>query len=138
MSVFVDTSAFYAAADRSEPAHERMRDALAAADGLVTTDHVLLESWLLLDGRLGRHAAQAFWSAIRDGAAETVTVGAVDLDRAWRIASDFADQGFSFADMTSFAVMERLGLTRAASLDRHFAVYRYGRSRERAFEIVAG
>ena len=32
--------------------------------------------------------------------------------------------------------MERLGLTRAASFDDDFAVYRYGRSRDKAFEVV--
>ena len=32
--------------------------------------------------------------------------------------------------------MQRLGVLRAASLDDHFAVFRFGRERERAFEIV--
>jgi len=32
--------------------------------------------------------------------------------------------------------MERLGVTQAASFDNDFAVYRYGRHRDRAFEIV--
>jgi uncharacterized protein len=32
--------------------------------------------------------------------------------------------------------MERLGLTRAASFDDDFAVYRYGRRREKAFEVL--
>ena len=36
----------------------------------------------------------------------------------------------------SFAVMERLGLTRVASFDRDFAIYRYGRNRTRAFEVL--
>jgi predicted nucleic acid-binding protein len=39
-------------------------------------------------------------------------------------------------DRTSFAVMQRLGLHRAASLDRDFAVFRYGPRRDRAFEVV--
>lgn len=116
--------------------HDRARLALAAADRLLTTDHVVVESWMLLDGRLGRHAAQSFWSALRDGAAEIVPAGPADLERAWRIAGDFADQGFSLVDMTSFAVMERIGVTRVATFDRHFAVHRYGPRRERAFEIV--
>jgi len=34
-------------------------------------------------------------------------------------------------------MMERLGLTRAASFDKDFAIYRYGRNRERAFEILS-
>jgi hypothetical protein len=32
--------------------------------------------------------------------------------------------------------MERLGITRVASFDHHFAVYRYGPRRDRAFQIV--
>lgn len=137
MSTFVDTSAFYAAADRGERAHAWATETLAGAGRLVTTDHVVLESWMLLDGRLGRDAAQRFWGAIRDGAVEAITVGAADLDRAWRVAADFPDQPFSLVDMTSFAVMERLGLTRVATLDRHFAVYRYGPRRDRSFEPLA-
>jgi hypothetical protein len=35
------------------------------------------------------------------------------------------------------AVMERLGVTRVASFDDHFAaVYRYGRKGDRAFEVL--
>jgi hypothetical protein len=32
--------------------------------------------------------------------------------------------------------MQRLGLTRVASFDDDFAIYRYGRNRERAFEVL--
>ena len=65
---------------------------------------------------------------------EFVTAG--DLERAWAIGEAFPDQDFSIVDRTSFAAMERLGVTKAASFDDHFAVYRYGRNRDRAFEIV--
>lgn len=136
MSLFVDTSVFYAAADSGDAAHDRARATLGEGERLVTSDQVLLESWALLDNRLGRQAAQGFWSAVRDGAAELVTVGVADLERAWRVAEDFPDQAFSLVDMTSFMVMERFGLTRVATLDHHFAVYRYGPRRSRAFEIA--
>jgi predicted nucleic acid-binding protein len=52
------------------------------------------------------------------------------------IGEVFADQDFSIVDRTSFAVMERLGITRVASFDDHFAIYRYGRARNKAFEVV--
>jgi len=39
-------------------------------------------------------------------------------------------------DRTSFAVMERLGVHRAASFDDDFAVYRFGPRRSKAFEVV--
>ena len=65
-----------------------------------------------------------------------VTVGAGDLERAWRIAQDFPDQAFSLVDMTSFSVMERTGLARVAAVDHHVAVVRVGPRRDRAFEII--
>jgi predicted nucleic acid-binding protein len=63
-------------------------------------------------------------------------VTAADMEAAWTIGDNFPDQEFSIVDKTSFAVMERLGITRVASLDKDFAIYRYGPRRERAFEIV--
>jgi hypothetical protein len=86
--------------------------------------------------RIHRRAAENFWAGIRRGAAEVVTVLPVDFDVAWSVTHDFPDQKFSIVDRTSFAVMERLGLTRVASFDNDFAVYRYGRKRDRAFEVL--
>jgi uncharacterized protein len=39
-------------------------------------------------------------------------------------------------DRTSFAVMQRLGIERAASLDSDFAVFRFGPNRRRAFTVL--
>jgi predicted nucleic acid-binding protein len=89
-----------------------------------------------LNSRLHRHAAETFWHHVRQGAAEIEKIGLQDLEAAWAIGQIFADQDFSIVDRTSFAVMERLGITRAASFDDHFAVYRYGRNRDKAFEVL--
>jgi predicted nucleic acid-binding protein len=136
LTLFVDTSSFYAAADASDQSHQRSRAVLGAGEPLVTTDHVLAECWLLLRHRLGRRVAIAFWEAIRSGASSVEYVGPADLEVAWAIAREFPDQDFSMVDMTSFAVMQRIGVLRAASLDDDFAVFRFGRRRERAFEVV--
>lgn len=136
MSVFVDSSAFYAAADDGDRSSRRARALLTRDEALVTTDHVLAECWLLLQRRLGAPAADRFWAGIRAGAAKVEHVTPADLERAWAIGEHFPDQSFSIVDRTSFAVMERLGVDRVIAFDDDFAVYRYGAGRERAFEIV--
>lgn len=136
MSLFVDTSVWYAAADSSDVSNERARELLTREEALVTTDHVLVETWTLLRWRIHREAAEAFWKGLRSGVAQMEAVGLADLQAAWTMGMAFRDQDFSLVDRTSFAVMERLGLDRAASFDRDFAVYRWGPGRKRAFEVL--
>jgi predicted nucleic acid-binding protein len=136
LSVFVDTSVWFGAANTQDRHNTRAKAILADIRAPVTTDHVLVEAWHLLNIRVHRHAAEQFWLAIRRGIAQMEKVTAADLEVAWSIGEAFPDQDFSIVDRTSFAVMERLGLARAASFDDHFAVYRYGRNRDRAFEVL--
>ena len=102
----------------------------------MTTDHVLVETWLLLNSRYRRDVAERFWEQIVGGRVHLEMVSAADLQAAWAIGAAYRDQHFSIVDRTSFAVMERLGIVQAASFDNDFAVYRYGRARDKAFEIV--
>jgi predicted nucleic acid-binding protein len=112
------------------------RSILAKFGEHVTTDHVLVETWLLLNSRYHRSGAERFWERIRRTSVRVEYITAVDLERAWAIGDSFSDQTFSIVDRTSFAVMERLGITKVASLDDDFAIYRFGRNRERAFEVL--
>jgi predicted nucleic acid-binding protein len=136
MSLFVDTSVWYAAADRSEASNSRAKAVLSAGEPLVTTDHILVETWTLIRYRLGRRAAERFWEGLRGGAAEVETVGIADLDAAWEMGKSYRDQDFSIVDRTSFAVMRRLGIERAASLDDDFAIFCFGPNRRQAFTVV--
>jgi predicted nucleic acid-binding protein len=136
LSVFVDTSVWFGAANIRDRQNARAKAILAGLTTLVTTDHVLIETWTLLNARVHRQAAERFWMGVRRGAAQLERVLAADLETAWAIGEAFPDQDFSIVDRTSFAVMERLGLARAASFDDHFAVYRFGRNRNRAFEVL--
>lgn len=135
MAVFVDTSTWYAAADSSDSSSARAKEILTDAS-LVTSDHVLVETWLLIRHRLGNVAAERFWDGLRRGAAAVEPVEAADLEAAWRIGRAFEDQNFSIVDRTSFAVMERLRLDTVASFDHDFAIYRYGPGRSRAFTVL--
>jgi len=73
---------------------------------------------------------------MRSGVAAIEPVGMADLEAAWQIGISWQDQDFSIVDRTSFAVMRRLGIERAASLDDHFAVFRFGPQRRQAFIVV--
>jgi len=136
MSLFVDTSVWYAAADASDLGNVRAKAILCSGEPLLTSDHVLVETWTLLRYRVHRHAAEQFWEGIHSGVAELEPVGKADMESAWQIGLAYSDQDFSLVDRTSFAVMCRLGIERAASFDDHFAIFRFGSKRRHAFEIV--
>lgn len=136
MSVFVDSSVWFAALVARDSDNARAREILQNTSAHVTTDHILVESWLLLNSRFHRHGAEMLWDRIRRGAARLEVVTAADLETAWAIGEIFTDQDFSIVDRTSFAVMERLGITKVASFDDDFAIYRYGRNRDKAFEVL--
>jgi len=136
MSLFVDTSIWYASVDASDFDNVRARSILSSGESLVTTDHVLVETWRLVHHRIGRKQAERFWQGLR-GAAWIEVVGEADLETAWQIGQSWRDQDFSIIDRTSFAVMLRLGIERAASLDEHFALFRFGSRRRQSFEIVS-
>src|SRR5207247_2160052 len=135
MSLFVDTSVWYAAADSSDSGNNRAKAILGADELLVTTDHILVETWTLLRYRIRRQTAERFWESMRNGVSIIEPVGAADLEAAWQMGVTWRDQDFSIVDRTSFAVMRRLGIERAASFDADFAIFRFGPNRRRAFTI---
>jgi len=136
LSIFVDTSVWFAAAVKRDRDNDQAKSILEIEPDHVTTDHILVETWLLLKGRYGRSIAEQFWERLRRSTVHLEIVTAGDLEAAWAIGTAFHDQDFSLVDRTSFAVMERLGVVKAASFDNDFVVYRYGRERDKAFQIV--
>jgi predicted nucleic acid-binding protein len=136
LSVFVDTSAWYALLDQGDGMHERASQVLQAEPEHILTDHVLVETWFLASSRLGLAVADRFLEEIINGAAAVEVVGMRDIERALGVRRRFSDQAFSLVDCTSFVVMERMRLRRVAAFDNDFAIYRYGHDGRQAFEIV--
>ena len=128
----VDTSAHYALADSNEPLHpiavEFAKQLRREGALLVVTNFIIAEVYGLLLLRLGRHVAFNYTASLLDGVNKGAVwlerVTQVDEERAWEILRTYADQNFSYVDATTFAVMERLNLTRAFAFDRHFDVFR--------------
>jgi len=130
MNIFVDTGAFYALADTSDARHDSAKNFYTAAireHRFFTTNFALVETWLLIRNKLGYNAAQKFFDRIRKGIVGVMDVPASDLEKAWMILTEYADQEFSLVDAASFAVIERLRISTAFSFDAHFRMYRFGK-----------
>ncbi len=136
MTVFVDTSVWYAAADRDDRSHERAAALLEQHAGrLLTTDHVLVETWYLAANRLGVRVAEQLVDGIRTGIARIESTLLSDLEVAAATRAALPDQDFSIVDRTSWSVMVRLGVHEALSFDRDYSIYRFGHQRRQAFTV---
>ena len=135
VTALVDTGAWYALAASDDRHHEAATSFYLSQQGRlrwVTTDLIAAETWSLLNGRMGRAGAIRFWESLRRLQVPIVALDPVDLEAAWQIACAWSDQDFSLTDCTSFALMERLGITQAFAFDHHFLIYRYGAERRHA------
>jgi hypothetical protein len=127
--IFVDTGAWFAVAVKNDPDHSAaMRWLSANREPLVTTDYVLAETATLIrmrdkTARGHRLALRVAASILRQQSAVLQNVTPADLQKALQIFREYSDHLFSFVDCTSFAVMERLGITHAFAFDSHFDEY---------------
>lgn len=117
----VDSSAVLAILDADDRDHERLVEALrtAARSGIspILTNFLRAEAHALIGSRLSWPAARQ-WVLANAWPIERVTEA--DEARAIGILRQHRDKSYSLVDSTSFAVMERLGLDTAFTLDRHF------------------
>jgi predicted nucleic acid-binding protein len=137
--LLVDTSAFYAVADPRDAHHEQARavfEVRGELGDLVTTDAIVIETWLLLNARRGRSPAMRFWDSLESGVVRVLGVAGVDFAAGRRIAREWPDQSFSLVDCTTFALMERTRTAEALAFDEHFRVYRFGPGRRARFSVV--
>jgi predicted nucleic acid-binding protein len=123
VSTFVDTSVLLALLDADQPQHARAaaawRALLAADESLFATSYVLVETYALVQRRLG-------FDAVRTLTEDIVPLLAIEwIDEATHTAAvaallTAARRGLSLVDCTSFLAMRRRGATRAFALDADF------------------
>ena len=122
--IFVDSSAWYALVDEDDANHKAARDLLmqALADyRLVTSNHIIGESYTLLRSRLGYDIAVEFLHRVRRSLrVERVFVTQSWEEEAYSLLERYHDQDFSFVDATSFVVMKALDIPKAFAFDKHF------------------
>jgi uncharacterized protein len=119
-----DTSAIYALIDRDDSNHRKataiLRSSSREGITLLITNFIVAESHALLLSRLGAGIARD-WLTKQIWPVEAVTPA--DEKKAKEIIQRYTDKEFSYTDATSFAVMERLGITAAFAFDVHFKQY---------------
>jgi predicted nucleic acid-binding protein len=122
--VFVDTSALFALLDRDDLNHDSAatmwRELIESVTNLVCTNYVLVESFALIQHRLGMQAVRTFQDDI-----------VPMLDIRWLTQEDHqagvaafltaAGRRLSLVDCTSFETMRSLGIQTAFAFDHHFA-----------------
>lgn len=135
MSTLVDSSVWFAAACKRDRNNELAKSILLSVDRCTLTDHVLVQTWQLLNAQFGTAVADTFWERLRETDAVVEPVTASDLETARQMSEACPSEQLSLVDRTSFAVMERCGITRAASFSSCFGIFRYG-PRKKAFQIL--
>ena len=120
--LFVDTSAWFALVNRSDPDHRRVRKVLESFRGrLTTSNYVFDETVTLCRYRLGHDAACRVGDRLRDGKlADLARATPDDESAAWKLFRGREDQRYSFTDCVSFVMMRRLGIRQAAACDDDF------------------
>ena len=124
MTLFVDTSALLAFLDADQPRHSDAVDAWSQALGdhvtLVTSNYVLVETFALVQRRLGLDALRALAGDVLP------MLHRLWVDEELHAAATAAlftagRRKLSLVDCTSFELMRRHGITTALCLDADFA-----------------
>lgn len=125
--IFIDTSAIFALYNVSDPHHTK---ALSVANIIkegnnrqITTNLVISEALTIISMRLSKQAAIQFGTTISSSSYECIFITENLRNKAWEIFQKVKNKDVSFADCTSFAVMEHLGIKQAFSFDVDFKKY---------------
>ena len=123
MICFIDTSALLALLDADDRNHIKAKkqwESLVYGEAsLICTNYVLIESFALMQYRLGLKAIAVF----QDDIVPILTVEWVDEfthQEGVTAVLTAARKKLSLVDCVSFAVMRRLGLKTAFAFDKHF------------------
>ena len=89
---------------------------------MLTTNHVVGESWTFLRRRQGHVAARAFVDTVERSSRVTILHVEEEVEReAWAWLRRHDERVYSFVDATSFAVMRKLGVLDALAFDGDFS-----------------
>jgi len=109
----------------SDPAHRKINEWLDSNnEPLLTTDYIVDETLTLLRARNRNDKAVLLGTRFFESDMTTVHfLSNDDIREAWAVFTAFDDKAWSFTDCSSRVIMNKFGITKAVSLDRHFAQF---------------
>lgn len=121
-----DTGALLACLDRSEPWHERSRDAFGQFRLPLSTSSAVLTELFHLVGDNPREVDLA-WAFIRSGALTVLPISDRDLPDIETLMRKYHDRPMDFADATLVHLAQRESLSTVFTIDHDdFETYRVG------------
>jgi uncharacterized protein len=126
VALICDTGPLYGAMDRSDVDHVACAELLRTfGEPLLVPAPVVVELEWLASSRLGPQPFVAFLEDVSQGELRIVELVAADYSRVRELLLEYVDLALGFVDAAVFAVVERLGETKLATLDhRHFGALR--------------
>jgi len=123
MRVFVDTSAFLAVLNADDSNHETAKavweNLLRSRTSLFTTSYVLVETYALIQHRLGIEAVRTFHEDIEP----LLNIEWIDSSlhsMGTSVVLGANRRRLSLVDTVSFVAMRKLGIKKAFAFDQHF------------------
>jgi predicted nucleic acid-binding protein len=124
MVIFVDTSAIFASLDEDDLNHQKAietwNDVLKGENLLVTTNYILVESFAIIQRRLGMESVRIFQEDILP----MMNIEWIDeLTHEAGISAFLtaSRKNLSLVDCVSFEIMRKLGIKTAFAFDTHFS-----------------
>ena len=131
--IFIDTSAFYALANRADRHHGEAARIIGEIEERgarpFTSNFVVAETHALILARRGHASARQWLGRL---AIPVEQASRDDQLRAVNIVLEQTDKTYSLVDAISFAMMRRMGVNRAFAFDRHFEQHGYVMERSRS------
>jgi hypothetical protein len=123
---FVDTGAWVALFVEADAQHHSALAWITSnRDRLITSDYIVDEVLTLISARFRRQTAIRVGHVLfGQDLAGLIQLTDEDKERAWGIFRSHSDKEWSFTDCTSFALMQRLGISNAFAFDQHFSQMR--------------
>ncbi|MEK6680789.1 MAG: type II toxin-antitoxin system VapC family toxin [Nitrospirota bacterium] len=124
-SIFVDTSAWLAIADKDDAHHRKAAfifpSLLKNYRSLITSNLVIAEAYILILNELGHKAAIDFLERLKASPRILKIYSTEEIEAsAEKILIKYNDQDFSYADSVSFGIMRKEKIRKAFCFDKHF------------------